>query len=418
MDDDGLCPSDYEDGAGPPEPPEPPPPPPPPAARPQQATLDGWAAKVGNLRIPPAAPVPEGGWLVVDCFASIGGVSMGARTLGHTVVLAIDNDEDQLAVHALNHPETRHECMTLGPETEARVLELIDACVPASERHRLWLHLSPPCQSQSRMRSLANASKSEGKRVFGYRKAKRPRASLDELVDRERYDEENRGVKDAGLSLVAWSLALVAKLNPPQFSIEEVPDRANEVEELMRAASRQHPGLIDYTIVEMTRYGVPHHRERIIAARPGTVQRLRAALSLREEPPTIRQVLRLEREIKYMFGTVTRPIVPKGEPGHKVKQRANTKGFDAAITYTDGLVHIYGLDRVSPTVCCRAFPLADENYKVVRYTTPEENRALTTFPAGFQWPRRASKDQQCKGYGNAIPPLFAQKIFRAASVLV
>lgn len=414
--DDDLCPSDYEDGAGPPD--SSPPPPEPPAPAPQQGTLDGWAAKVGNFRIPPAVPVPEGGWMVVDCFASIGGVSMGAKALGHKVVLAIDNDSDQLAVHALNHPEARHECMTLGPESEARVLELIDECVPASERHRLWLHLSPPCQSQSRMRSLANASKSEGKRVFGSQKAKRPRAAIEKMMDRARYDEENQHVKNAGLSLVAWSLALVAKLNPSQFSIEEVPDRANEVEGLMRAASRQHPELIDYTIVEMTRYGVPHHRERIIAARPGTVHRLRSALSLREEPPTIRQVLRLEREIKYMFGTITRPIVPKGELGHKVKQRPMTKGLDPVVNFTDGMVDIYALDRPSPTVCCRAFPLADENYQVVRYTTPEENRALTTFPAGFRWPRQASKEQKCKGYGNAIPPLFAQKIFRAASVLV
>ena len=54
--------------------------------------------------------------------------------------------------------------------------------------------------------------------------------------------------------------------------------------------------------------------------------------------------------------------------------------------------------------------------QIVRYTTPEENCALTTFPLDFKWPPRVNKKQKCKGYGNAIPPLFAQKLFRAASV--
>ena len=136
-------------------------------------TLSGrWgsgAALVGT-------PVPEGGWLVCDLFSSIGGFSSGARALGHKVALAIDMDGDQLKVHAHNHPEARHVQLELGSKNEEAVLQLIDEAVPASERHRLWLHGSPPCTSQSNMSTWAWQRQSKESRHLTLSRTKHDRS--------------------------------------------------------------------------------------------------------------------------------------------------------------------------------------------------------------------------------------------------
>ena len=112
--------------------------------KPRQSTIASW---VGITKKTP--PRPENGYLLVDLFCSVGGVSCAAVELGHKVVLAVDFDPKRLEVHKLNHPNAKHVCMALGNDAEEEVVQMIADVVPPEERHRLWMHLSPPCQSQS-----------------------------------------------------------------------------------------------------------------------------------------------------------------------------------------------------------------------------------------------------------------------------
>lgn len=341
---------------------------------------------------------------------------MAAKLLGHTVVLAVDNDAKQLKVHEANHPGTQHLEMTLGPETEAELVEAIRAAVPKEQWHRCWIHGSPPCQTQSRMRQLGAAGGSEGKRALGSNSAS---ALAQRLSEREAYDKANREIKCGGIDLVAWTVDLIAKLEPPQFSIEEVNDGAGEVKQVMKRARRKHPELLDHLVVQMADYGIPHLRERVIASRPSTIYALRSRTSLKvSKHTTIRETIgaSLEPEIVAILGVVSRPIVPKGCPNHKVRPCAkNNKAMNTVSDYTDGNVMIYTLDRPAPTVCCRALTFVDEYHSNVRSTSADELRALTTFPPEFAWPSNAGKMQQIKGYGNAVPPRFAQTLFAAAA---
>ena len=66
--------------------------------------------------VPKPPPLPDGGYLLVDLFCSIGGVSQAAKNLGHKVVLAIDYEAERLEVHRNNHPDCHHECIELGAE--------------------------------------------------------------------------------------------------------------------------------------------------------------------------------------------------------------------------------------------------------------------------------------------------------------
>ena len=90
--------------------------------------------------------------LVVDLFAGCGGFSCGAGEAGCQVVLAVDWDSVALAYHKHNHQSCKHVCMTLGADSEDRLLLEIQRCVPAGRR---WhLHGSPPCQALSAMRNI------------------------------------------------------------------------------------------------------------------------------------------------------------------------------------------------------------------------------------------------------------------------
>jgi len=89
-----------------------------------------------------ALPLTEPNGLVVDLFAGGGGASTGlAWALGRDPDIAINHDAEALAMHAANHPHTRH---LLNDIT--RVLPLEAACgQPVS-----ILHASPDCTHFSR----------------------------------------------------------------------------------------------------------------------------------------------------------------------------------------------------------------------------------------------------------------------------
>lgn len=343
-------------------------------------------AHVG-LAPPRPAPMPAGGYLVVDLFCSVGGVSCGAVLEGHTVVLGIDFDAKRLAVHACNHPAAAHAELHLGPDTEERVVALIRKAVPVSEWHRLWVHASPPCQSQSSFRALGKHRN---------------------RCQHQRADE--RGAeKQKGLSTVNWTLRLVERLNPPQFSFEEVSDAAGAVKRLVQSFRARLPKLFDCEVIDMVEFGVPQTRTRLIAARPATMHALRRGAALRvDQPVAIRDVLTPPEGAAFLRSRKSRKVDPS-----KVVPCPNSPGM-----FTDGFVQFYPLDKPAPTQMCTAPHWDAADFSAMPRLTPDDCRRLATFPEDFRWPEGVTKAQQEEGYGNAVPPLFARKLFRAASTAV
>ena len=322
---------------------------------------------------------PEGGFLVVDLFCSVGGVSAGAAAAGHTVVLAIDMEQWRLDVHELNHPHCRHLRLKLGPETEEQVVAAIREAVPPEQWHRCWIHASPPCQAQS---SLLNAESSLNK-------------------------QGKKDKKSASTSTVRWALELLQKLKPPQFSVEEVDDLQQEVRSEMQRIKRADRSFLDFDLFHMHHFGLPQRRHRLIAGRPATVHALRHARSLRcAEFATPRQALAklpLEDSIVYMQSSFRQKmnanVVRCVAPGH-------FKYSGAAATT---------LDVPCMTLACTAFRLLNAEFEIVRYANWQETCALMSFnPETFNWPDSVSPSRRINGAGNAVPPLFAEVVFRAA----
>jgi len=396
-----MLPSDPEDD-------DPPPPPPPswmvrgsasasaslsaspasPAPK-RPATATATAMLQGTLQFrgvqtPEPAVVPEGGWLVCDFFCSIGGVSCAAKQLGYPVVLAIDMDEGRIGVHKVNHPSCKHVTMELGHAVTEEVVALIEEAVPASQRHRLWLHLSPPCQTQSAARMLGKAN-----------------GCYYEL------QEDKAG----GLELVRWALELVRRLRPAQWSLEEVNDKHGKVAGLLQEFKRRDRALFDYEPMDMLEFGVPQSRSRMIGGRPATMHALRLARSLRVRRHVgISEVVTPPEEAVFLRGIKNRYIKDKT----KVKRCPTLPG-----RWTDGMVELWEPWLPAPTVCA-SHPHAWMNaaYDKIRVLSPAETGALMTFPPDFAWPVGRC-DSLCNGdLGNAVPPLFARKVLLAASTAV
>lgn len=89
--------------------------------------------------------------LIVDSFAGGGGASLGIEmALGRSVDIAINHDSDAIAVHAANHPRTRH---VLEDVWHTKLRDLI------GERSVGLLWASPDCRHFSRAKGSAPVSK-------------------------------------------------------------------------------------------------------------------------------------------------------------------------------------------------------------------------------------------------------------------
>ena len=391
--DDDLCPSDYEDGPPDSSPPEPPAPTP----QHRQQTLAGWA----GVRAPAPPPAPPGGWLVCDLFASVGGVSAAAVAEGHTVVLAIDMEQWRLDVHSANHPEAAHACLELGPGTDTEVEALIRRAVPDSEWHRCWIHASPPCTCQSGIRNVGK---------------KRSHTNFEAL------DADQRANHD----LVRWTMALLERLEPPQWSLEEVDDSSikgtgfvldSGVRGALQAVKRRSRGFVDFDVFQLEQYGVPQARTRLIAGRPATIAQLRHAHQLRvSRPVTAYEALQAagalpEADVQYILGPLTR----RPEPS-KVRP-AGPHGV-----LSDGRVRMHDMRaKPCPTLTSKEFAWITREYESRGGMTVAQMLVLMTFPSNFKWVEskkgKTSMKNRRSGVGNAVPPLFMRKVFRAASVL-
>lgn len=358
--------------------------------------------------VPKPPPRPDGGYLVVDLFCSIGGVSQAAKNLGHKVVLAIDYEAERLEVHRNNHPDCHHECIELGAEDSAEfVTAKIRELVPKTEWHRLWIHGSPPCTMQS------------GIRLSGKKRASETYAAKDE-------DQQN------ALKLVQWTLNLIVSLDPPHFSFEEVTthntkgagldgDKAS-VQGLLAILKRKMPKFLDFHSFQMADFGVPQMRHRLIASRPATIYQLRHA-----------KVLRVDEHVT-TFQALSEALVPppsnaafiQGPHMRKPNREAMKPAPQAKGKHTDSKVELYDIRLTpGPTIVSRKlawctrdyFNCHDADKTQPGYLSVEQTLVLMTFPLSFFWHDDWTDTLKVNALGNAIPPLFVEAIFRAGGPL-
>ena len=315
---------------------------------------------------------------VVDLFCCIGGFSTGCAAAGHRLVLAVDCDENALGAHAANHPTCRHELMELGPETEERLLEILRESLPKNDDGTEilpWhLHGSPPCQ---KLCSLLFTS----------------------MLNESHEDRENRFQE--GMRMVTWYLDFVETcfrtLNLTSWSFEEAPNY--RLFEIMKKLKPSRASWFDVELVDFWNFGVPQTRQRTIGGSPWLIDRLRHDGRIREtrvihdvlSPPegavSIRSVWRGDRNesLDVLDNDTGEKINPNNERRTRLLHELS---FTVMAAHTEMYWH-------------------DSQMERVRAVSIEERKRLQTFPPDYKLPPRPN--DQKKGIGNAIPPLFAQK---------
>jgi len=154
----------------------------------------------------------------IDLFAGAGGLSEGAKMAGVRVVWAANHWRAAVEVHALNHPNARHECQDLHQANWALV-----------PRHDLLL-AAPCCQGHSKARGRANGNPQH----------------------------------DASRS-TAWAVVAAVEYHRPEFVVvENVPEF---VHWSLYPAWRMAMEALGYSlaphIIDAADHGVPQNRQRL-----------------------------------------------------------------------------------------------------------------------------------------------------------
>jgi DNA (cytosine-5)-methyltransferase 1 len=162
---------------------------------------------------------------VIDLFAGVGGLSLGASRAGFNVAAAVEIDKNAVAAHKLNFPTVRHVGIDVGKLAPDSLLE--QSGLGAGEL--VGLIGGPPCQGFSSM---------------GRRDAEDPRNSLFSAFFR-----------------------LARELRPAFFLAENVPGILDERNEKLRnEALAQVPNdyvLLEPIIAKANAYGAPTTRTRV-----------------------------------------------------------------------------------------------------------------------------------------------------------
>lgn len=162
---------------------------------------------------------------VIDLFAGVGGLSLGAARAGFDVVAAVEIDKNAIAAHKLNFPFVRHIDTDIGKLSPVTLLE--EAGLRSGEL--TGLIGGPPCQGFSSI--------------------------------------GRRDVADPRNSLFSEFFNLVSELKPSFFVAENVPGILDARNSLLREAALSkipsHYVRLDPIIVKASSYGAPTIRTRV-----------------------------------------------------------------------------------------------------------------------------------------------------------
>ena len=162
--------------------------------------------------------------LIIDSFAGGGGASLGIEwALGRSPDIAINHDPEAIALHAANHPRTRHYCESVWK---------VDPAAVTGGRRPALLWASPDCKHHSN----AKGGKPVDKKIRGlawavtrWAKAVQPRVicleNVEEFQDWGPLDDDNKpDPVQRGLTFKRW----VRKLKSYGYRVEWRELRASD----------------------------------------------------------------------------------------------------------------------------------------------------------------------------------------------
>lgn len=324
----------------------------------------------------------SGARTAVDLFSGCGGLSLGLRWAGFTVIAAIEIERRAAETYRANHPNVAL--------FEADIRGVLPGDLLRDESNQAGLDLlagCPPCQGYSRM-------------------TRRNRAGAIE-------DDRN--------NLVRTFAEFVAVLKPRTVMLENVPGlqvdwRFGNLLHVLTANGYK----TDWGVVNAADYGVPQRRARLVLLASRTGKSPHIWEVPRATPPTVRDAIgRLplpedsDHPVHRLAPTHTAAVqarlqaIPKDGGSRRELGEAAQLGCHQR---TRGFNDIYGRlawDAIAPTITTGCV-----NPSKGRFTHPEQNRGLTpyeaallqSFPTGYQFPPEHGRMHLAEQIGNAFPP--------------
>ncbi|HKO17305.1 MAG TPA: DNA cytosine methyltransferase [Acidobacteriaceae bacterium] len=322
----------------------------------------------------------------VDLFAGCGGLTVGLKRAGFTVLGAVEINRLAADTYRTNHPSVafwRRDIRKLSAERILRRLQLRPGQLDL-------LAGCPPCQGYSTIRT---------------RNRRTP-------------------VEDHRNDLIFEFLRLVNGLRPRAIMLENVPGLQHDerfgrfCDGLRRLGYR-----IYHRVLDAAEFGVPQRRRRLI------LLACRRHLVLPASPAPVRESVRSAIDGLPAPGESGDPVHDVYEKrSERIQQLIEDIPVDggsridlgeqrqlACHKRLDGFKDVYGRmawDEVAPTITSGFV-----NPSKGRFLHPEQNRTITpreaallqTFPADYHFPIEAGKFPVAEMIGNALPPEFIRR---------
>ncbi|WP_316238563.1 DNA cytosine methyltransferase [Bradyrhizobium sp. SZCCHNR1015] len=323
----------------------------------------------------------------IDLFSGCGGLTLGLRQAGFSVIGAIEADAVAAHTYRQNHRNSRlwqADIVSVSPAQMRKILKLKVGELDL-------LAGCPPCQGFSSLRTRNGA-------------------------------QRNRDLRNG---LVSQMVRFARVLRPKFIMMENVPNLASR--EPFRQLCRDLKRIgyrVEYAVKDASRYGVPQRRKRLIL-----LASIDSAIVFAPEEAEFLTV-------RDAIGTI--PSAGSGaDPLHDMPEFPRSARINELIRdipkdggsrrdlpakrqldchrKTTGFSDIYGRmawDQVAPTITTGCF-----NPSKGRFLHPEEDRAITMreaallqgFPATYRFDPRLGKIAIAKMIGNALPPEFIRR---------
>lgn len=313
----------------------------------------------------------------IDLFGGFGGFTEGATLAGVRVVYAANHWPTAVAVHTLNHPDTRHECQDLR-QADWSTLPRFDI-----------LLASPACQGHARAAQPA-------------------RAASEEI--RKRHD---------AMRATAWAVIDCADVTRPRsIVVENVVDFARrwELFPVWRLALER----LGYVVVEHIElaadHGVPQLRERLF------VTATRRPLAPRKNKPSGEGSGEIESTSGHPpFGPCVDWDAGKWRPITSASRNAQARMLRAKANHGARCLsqHTTSHPGVPLHEPIRTITTKDQWVVVdgdrYRPLTLREYARAMGFRDSFAWPSDLPRAEVVRGLGNAVPPPMAASMVRAVA---